>query len=260
MFMTMFEMCGSRAASTNDNTTATKSTEYGMDNCVASFAQERVEPTDAGWMFWFFRDSFTESGINLKMSYVDKETAMHPPHKHFDKEIFYILEGEAEVYLEGATRVIGTNSSFFCPSNMMHGIKRANDQPLKYLVIRGGQKSDVTTPQEGEFTLDNCVTEFSEQNVQVAKTGWYFWFAPKKFTEGLNLKMTYVDKLTGTHEPHQHSGDEIICLLEGEGEVFINNESRIVSPNTAFYYPDSSLHCLKRTNLEVPVRYLVINP
>jgi quercetin dioxygenase-like cupin family protein len=250
-------LCAWRSA-TAGNKAAPK---YNIDNCVATLLTEKAQVTDAGWQYWFFRETFTESATNLKMSYVDKTTAMHPPHKHFDKEIFYIIEGEAEVYLEGATRVIGANSSFFCPSNMMHGIKRANtDLPLRYLVIRGGKKSDITTPQKGEFTLDNCVTEFSAEKVQTSKTGWFFWFAPKQFTEGLNLKMTYVDKLTGTHEAHQHQGDELIYLLDGQAEVFIDNVSKIVQPGTALYYPDSSLHCLKRSNLEQPVRYLVINP
>jgi quercetin dioxygenase-like cupin family protein len=243
-------MCGSSTSTKN---------QYNFSDCVVPFIADNTSATDAGWMFWFYHADATESGLNLKMSYVDKETAMHPPHKHFDKEIFYILEGDAEVYLEGETRIIGANSSFFCPSNLMHGIKRASDKPLKYLVIRGGKKSDITTSQKGDFTLDNCVTTFSKENVQITESGWSFWFAPKELTEGLNLKMTYVDKLIGAFGIHQHSNDEMIYLLEGQGEVIIDGNKKIIQPNTALYYPGNTLHCFQRASLQQPIRYIVIN-
>jgi quercetin dioxygenase-like cupin family protein len=110
-----------------------------------------------------------------------------------------------------------------------------------------------------KHTLENWVTTFSEAKADVAKTGWFFWFEPKSLTGGINLKMTYVDKLTGTHDPHQHAGEEILYLIEGQAEVHINGETRIINPNTSVYYSSYSLHCLKRVN-DQPIRYLVINP
>ena len=233
-----------------------------IDQCINVFSDANIEPAPSGWFYWFVRENATETGVNLKMSYVDRQTETHPPHRHPEREFYYIVEGQAEVFIAGDTRVIGPNTSMYCPPRVSHGIKRADNKPLKYLVIKEGKLH--ASLREGndvpmKYTLNNCVTRFSEANTNEAKTGWFFWFEPKSLTGGLTLKMTYVDKLTGTHEPHQHTGEEILYLLEGRAEVHLNGETKVIGPNTGIYYPGNSLHCIKRVN-DQPIKYLVINP
>lgn len=250
------------ATSKTEKSAAENKPGYTIDGCLNVFDRAKAETAQSGWFYWFMREPATETGMNLKMSYVDRQTETHPPHQHPEKEIYYILEGQAEVFLAGNTRVIGPNTSMYCPPGMMHGIKRADGKPLKYFVIREGSKSVSSSKADidlSTYTLDKCITMFSEAKADIAKTGWYFWFEPKSLTGGINLKMTYVDKLTGTHEPHQHPGEEILYLLEGQAEVHLNGEIRVIGPNTSIYYPGNSLHCIKRVN-DKPVKYLVINP
>ncbi len=233
---------------------------YTIEDCITVFSDQKTQAEKYGWFFWFVRESATD-GLNLKMSYVDKLSGTHASHKHPEREFYYIMEGLAEVSIDGMTRVIGPNSSMFCPPNVMHGIKRANDQPLKYLVIKDVAKvsvSDDKSEKQPDYNLDNCITVFSDGKIDPAKTGWFFWFAPTLLTKGMSLKMTYVDKLTGTHPPHQHEKEEILYLLEGEAEVHINGETRIIGPNTGIYYPGNSSHCIKRIN-DQPIKYLVVN-
>ena len=233
---------------------------YTIDDCIHVFSKVKIETSQSGWVYWFVRESFTETGMNLKMSYVDKQTETHPPHRHSTKEIFYIIEGQAEVFLADSVRVIGPNSSMYCPPDVLHGIKRADDKPLKYLVIKEGLISASSRSANDNLPeSENCITRFSEEKINTTKTGWAFWFHPKSLTDGLNLKMSYVDKLTGTHEAHQHPNEEILYLLEGEAEIHINGEIKIIGPGTSIYYPGNSLHCIKRINDE-PIKYLVINP
>ena len=109
-----------------------------------------------------------------------------------------------------------------------------------------------------EYNINDCITVFSDQNVSPNKAGWAFWFAPKSMTNGLNLKMSYVDRLPTTHPPHQHDNKEILYILEGEVEVYLNGETRIIGPNSSVFYPANSMHNITRVN-DKPVKYLVIN-
>ncbi|OVE79533.1 hypothetical protein BVY01_02255 [bacterium I07] len=115
----------------------TRSTDdqYTLENCVNTFSPERVKTTTKGFQFWYVPKAFT-GHLNLKLSHVDKKTANHPPHDHDESEIFYILEGKAEIHLNGKTRIIGEKSSFYCPAGSSHGIRNAGDKPLEYLVIK----------------------------------------------------------------------------------------------------------------------------
>jgi quercetin dioxygenase-like cupin family protein len=109
---------------------------YYIENCVNEFMQEKSVPTSAGYQYWFADKTFLEDGRTLKLSVVDVGKATHAPHTHPEDEFFFILEGKAEFYLAGETKVVGPYTSLYCPSNVEHGIRNAGDTQLKYLVIK----------------------------------------------------------------------------------------------------------------------------
>jgi len=112
---------------------------YSIDNCVKEFSMDKTEKTKAGYQFWFADSTFID-GRTLKMSVVAPHSATHPPHKHAEDEFFFVLEGTAEFYLDGKTKTAGPYTSFYCPSNLEHGIKNVGDTELKYLVIKKYEK------------------------------------------------------------------------------------------------------------------------
>ncbi|HTR80491.1 MAG TPA: cupin domain-containing protein [Bacteroidota bacterium] len=111
------------------------SVRYSIDNCVNEFTMSKIESTKAGYQYWFADKDFA-AGKTVKMSVVGPHLSTHPPHRHPEDEFFFVLEGTAEFYLEGKTRVAGPYTSFYCPSNMMHGIRNVGNTVLKYLVIK----------------------------------------------------------------------------------------------------------------------------
>ena len=109
--------------------------KYTIDNCVTEFSNDKTIKTSVGYQFWFADKNFLD-GRTIKMSVVEPHAATHPPHKHAEDEFFFVLEGTAEFYLDGKTKVAGPYTSFYCPSNVEHGIKNVGDTMLKYLVIK----------------------------------------------------------------------------------------------------------------------------
>lgn len=108
---------------------------YTIENCVTEFSKDKAIKTQAGYQFWFADADFID-GRTLKMSVVAPFSATHPPHKHMEDEFFFVLEGTAEFYLEGKTKIAGQYTSFYCPSNVEHGIRNVGETELKYLVIK----------------------------------------------------------------------------------------------------------------------------
>ncbi|MBU2912380.1 MULTISPECIES: cupin domain-containing protein [Reichenbachiella] len=109
--------------------------EYTMDNCVNTLDTTRSVETKSGYQYWFADKSFAE-GNTLKLSVVEPGMSTHAPHQHSEDEFFYVLEGTAEFFLDGETRIVGSHTSLYCPSQSMHGIKNAGTGLLKYLVIK----------------------------------------------------------------------------------------------------------------------------
>lgn len=108
---------------------------YSIENCVNHFDINKATKTKVGYQYWFADKNFTQENT-LKMSIVEPGKSTHAPHHHVEEEFFYILEGTAEFFLDGKTVVAGPNTSFYCPSNMEHGISNAGKTDLKYLVIK----------------------------------------------------------------------------------------------------------------------------
>ena len=108
---------------------------FTIENCVISFDMDNTIKTKAGYQFWFVDKEFID-GRTLKMSVVAPGTATHPPHTHDVDEFFFVLEGTARFHLDGKTTTGGAYTSFYCPSNVAHGISNAGDAELKYLVIK----------------------------------------------------------------------------------------------------------------------------
>jgi len=109
--------------------------QFTLKECVNEFTASRAESTPAGYQYWFVGKDFLD-GRTLKMSVVKPHAATHPPHRHAEDEFFFVLEGTAEVILNGETRVVHPYTSFYCPSDSLHGIRNPGDNELKYLVIK----------------------------------------------------------------------------------------------------------------------------
>ena len=109
--------------------------KYTIENCVNHFDLDKATKTKVGYQYWFADKNFTQENT-LKMSIVEPGKSTHAPHHHVEEEFFFILEGTAQFYLDGKTVVAGPNTSFYCPSNMEHGISNVGKTDLKYLVIK----------------------------------------------------------------------------------------------------------------------------
>jgi quercetin dioxygenase-like cupin family protein len=108
---------------------------FDIDNCVNTLTPAKVESTKVGYQYWFVGKDFLD-GRTLKLSVVAPRKATHPPHRHAEDEVFFVLEGTAEFFLDGKTRIAGAYTSFYCPPNSEHGIRNVGDTELKYLVIK----------------------------------------------------------------------------------------------------------------------------
>ncbi len=99
------------------------------------------------------------------------------------------------------------------------------------------------------------------------------WDEHRAFRHERGLKMPFVDESCGArqlrlhvsvinpgespHPPHAHAGEEIIFILEGEAEVLLGEETRVVGPMTAVFCPEHVTHCLHNCG-NVPVKFMVI--
>jgi quercetin dioxygenase-like cupin family protein len=117
--------------------------KFTIENCINKFNMDKTVKTAVGYQYWFIDQNFLEDGLTVKMSVVGPNQATHAAHKHAGDEIFYVLQGTAQFYLNGKTTTGGPNTTFYCPDDgTEHGISNAGNTELKYLVIRKYLKAE----------------------------------------------------------------------------------------------------------------------
>ncbi len=73
----------------------------------------------------------------------------------------------------------------------------------------------------------------------------------------LRLHVSVINPGEAAHPPHQHAGEEIIYLLEGQGEATIGDEKHPMQPMSALFCPEHVMHGLRNSG-STPIKYLVI--
>ena len=116
-------------------TNAVDTSAFSIEDCINTLDSAIVVNEKSGWHY-FFTDKEKQNGWSIKMSYVNPGTYRHAAHKHSGDEIIFILEGKAEITIEGQSKVVGPNTSLYFPKGALHGLKNAGSTALKYLVIK----------------------------------------------------------------------------------------------------------------------------
>ena len=107
------------------------------------------------------------------------------------------------------------------------------------------------------YSIENCVNEFSMDGTEKTKVGYQYWFADKNFLDGRTIKLSVVKPHSATHTPHKHSEDEFFFVLEGTAEFYLSGETKTAGPMTSFYCPSASEHGIRNVG-DTELKYLVI--
>ncbi|MBR5735193.1 MAG: cupin domain-containing protein [Bacteroidales bacterium] len=87
--------------------------------------------------------------------------------------------------------------------------------------------------------------------------GWSYWYIPTEVADTLNIKVSELNKVMASHDPHQHDHHEYFLMLEGDGIIYMNGEETVLHPGDGFMCPGESSHALRRTSADQPISYMM---
>ncbi|MBT7098001.1 cupin domain-containing protein [Candidatus Poribacteria bacterium] len=73
--------------------------------------------------------------LQMHVSSISPGKRAHPPHKHVEEEIIYVLSGSGTMQIDEEFTQVGKDSATFLPSWVFHGIENTGDEMLTYVVI-----------------------------------------------------------------------------------------------------------------------------
>lgn len=103
-----------------------------------------------------------------------------------------------------------------------------------------------------------CIIPWSEASIKRHNTGFMHPFVGEATgANQLRLHVSVINPGEAAHPPHQHAGEEIIFLLEGEGEATIGEEKHPMRAMSALFCPEHVMHGLRNSG-RTPIKYAVI--
>jgi quercetin dioxygenase-like cupin family protein len=128
------------------------------------------------WLGTTYRTILTPEESNGSMSIVDSVSpaGFGPPRHihHKEDEIFVVLSGECEFWLEGEKFYRGPGETAFIPRGKEHTFRIAGDQPCRHLVILtpGGFEGFFHAMAEGQFRIPEDMGSINGQAEQFNMT------------------------------------------------------------------------------------------
>jgi (S)-ureidoglycine aminohydrolase len=89
------------------------------------------------------------------------------------------------------------------------------------------------------------------------KKGRSFFHGTERSGFDIEAHETVLGPSTETHPPHTHAHEEIIILVEGTVEVFMDGRTETVEAGSVIYYESSRPHSLRNVGTR-PCRYYVV--
>ena len=107
------------------------------------------------------------------------------------------------------------------------------------------------------YTIENCISEFSQGNATNTEKGWRYWHVPKDISPTFNFKISNVGPQSANHAAHTHAEEEIFYILEGTAKFLFNGKTKTVGPKSTMFCPSGIPHGISNVG-DKPLTYAVI--
>lgn len=223
-----------------------------LKDCVHTYDEGRIEPNGTGWAYWFIPAGGVADTLSVKMSMVDKGEKTHDPHSHFEDELFYMVEGESIVYLNGEEQRLRPGDAFYAPGNSWHNIRRTDmKQTIRYVMFKRELKGKLKNPYlpgKQNYKMADCYVPYSD-----AKSLCYL--SKKMSANGLNVERIKTSK---KHQVKHAGKQAVYFLLAGVAEVTLNGEKCKLTPLSSFYVPKGAEYMIRPAGKET-LEYMIVH-
>lgn len=102
----------------------------------------RIQKTDWGHIEWMENEAGGIFIQGLNVGLVVLETgANHPPHKHYDEQVNYVVQGQAVAYIDGKEITMKPGNFYHWPMGVVHEAYNIGNVPFVHLMISSSENA-----------------------------------------------------------------------------------------------------------------------
>ena len=196
--------------------------------------------------------TFALGYFEIHASTLEPGKAPHPPHTHADQEeLMIVKEGQVKITIAGQSKLLGSGSIAFAMPGDEHGIENAGNTIATYYILK--YKSTLPMDLErakkagGSFMVD-----WNDLKTINTGKGYRRDFFNKATSQLAQFEMhtTALNADSVSHAPHTHVQEEVILILRGNVEMFIDGKLYKGSAGDIYFLSANVPHALKNIGKE----------
>jgi len=196
--------------------------------------------------------TFALEYFEIHASTLEPGKAPHPPHTHADQEeLMIVKEGQVKITIAGKSKILGPGSIAFAMPGDEHGIENAGKTPATYYILKFKGKLPMNIDRAkqagGSFMLD--WNELKTNNTGKGYRRDFFNRATSQLAQ-FEMHTTALNADSVSHAPHTHVQEEIIMILRGNVEMFIDGKLYKGAAGDLYFLSANVPHALKNIGKE----------
>ena len=190
--------------------------------------------------------TFALEYFEIHASTLEPGKAPHPPHTHADQEeLMIVKEGQVKIMIAGQRKILGPGSIAFAIPGDEHGIENAGNTTATYYILKyKGRSPNIERGKQadGSFMLD--WNELKTSNTGRGYRRDFFNRATSQLKQ-FEMHTTALNADSVSHAPHTHVQEEIVLILRGNVEMFIDGKFYKGAAGDLYFLSANVPHALK---------------
>jgi len=196
--------------------------------------------------------TFALEYFEIHSSTLEPGKAPHPPHTHPDQEeLMIVKEGQVKITIAGQSKILGPGSIAFAIPGDEHGIENAGSTTATYFILKfkGKLPMDLERAKKagGSFMLD--WNDLKTNNTGKGYRRDFFNRATSQLAQ-FEMHTTALNADSVSHAPHTHVQEEVILILRGNVEMFIDGKLYKGAAGDLYFLSANVPHALKNIGKE----------
>jgi quercetin dioxygenase-like cupin family protein len=171
------------------------------------------------------------------------------------EEVLFVLEGEGTLHANGSSHPLEGESGAYLPAGEEYELQSGGESAMRVVRVI---VPDPEPPVDAGARA--AVRRLVDQEAHEATTQREFRIVADPAT-GLRSATHFVGWVPTARAPdHFHTYDEVIYIIDGEGELHANGAVQSLRSGSSIQLPARTVHCLQNTGREVMRLVAVFRP
>ena len=195
--------------------------------------------------------TFALEYFEIHTSALEPGKAPHPPHTHADQEeLMIVKEGQVKIMISGQSKILGPGSIAFTMPGDEHGIKNAGKTQATYYILK--YKGRLPNIERGKQAGGSFMLDWNELKTSNTGKGFRRDFFNRATSQLKQFEMhtTALNADSVSHAPHTHVQEEIVLILRGNVEMYIDGKLHKGSAGDLYFLSANVPHALKNIGKE----------